>query len=374
VNILQIITPSKIAGAERSTVSLAQHLERRGHKVVVACKRGHPLVEMMRRTGVDARDLPIGGKLNVRAPLLLAHLIRQEQIDVVHTQLSTAALWGSLAARWTGRPVLAHVRALNTKWCYLLADRIVANSHGVKTHLVAQGVPAARIDVIYNGIDPECYQSALTPAEARRQCGLAPTGAIVGVAAHLTAKKGHAGFLEAAAALRGAAPGATFLLLGDGPERARLQALAASLGMADRVVFAGFRDDVCPWMRAMDVVVLPSIAMEGFGRVLVEAALMGKPAVTTDLGGTAEVVQDGVTGYVVPPGDVPALTRAILRLLENAPARVSMGEAARRRALRLFTVDRMVQETEAAYHSLLHRPITPDVPLTSDAAQRHAAL
>jgi glycosyltransferase involved in cell wall biosynthesis len=108
--------------------------------------------------------------------------------------------------------------------------------------------------------------------------------------------------------------------------------------------------------------------------VLVEAALMGKPAVTTDLGGTAEVVQDGVTGYVVPPGDVPALTRAILRLLENAPARVSMGEAARRRALRLFTVDRMVQETEAAYHSLLHRPITPDVPLTSDAAQRHAAL
>jgi glycosyltransferase involved in cell wall biosynthesis len=292
---------------------------------------------------------------------------------VVHTQLSTAALWGSLAARWTRRPVLAHVRALNTKWCYLLADRIVANSHGVKLHLMRQGVPEARIAVIYNGIDPDCYQTTLTPAEARQQCGLPSNGAIIGVVAHLTAKKGHAAFLQAAAALQRSTE-TTFLLLGEGPERARLEGLAATLGLTDRVVFAGFHENVCPWMRAMDIVVLPSIAMEGFGRVLVEAALMGKPAVTTDLGGTAEVVEDGVTGFVVPPGDVTALTRAMQRLLEDAPARHTMGEAARRRALRLFTVDRMVRETEAAYHALLHLPIEPGAPLTSDTAHRHAAL
>lgn len=374
MNILLVITPSKIAGAERSTVSLAQHLARRGHKVVVACKRGHPLVEVMRRADVDVRELAISGKLNFRAPLLLARLIRCEAIDVVHTQLSTAALWGSLAARWTGRPVLAHVRALNTKWCYLLADRIVANSYGVKTHLVRQGVPSARIDVIYNGIDAQCYGSLLSPAEARRLCGLPPEGALVGVVAHLTAKKGHACFLEAASAVLRSVPDATFLFLGDGPERARLEARVAALGLAERVIFAGFREDVCPWMRAMDLVVLPSIAMEGFGRVLVEAALMGKPAVTTDLGGTAEVVEEGVTGHVVPPGDSAALAAAMLRILADAPRRTVMGEAARRRALQRFTVERMVEETEAAYRALLQPPASSDAPMPSDAAHRGAAL
>ncbi len=353
LNILLVITPSKVAGAERSTVSLAAHLQARGHRVVVACRPSHPLVDIMRREGLDVRELAIGGKLNLRAAALLAGLIRSEAIDVVHTQLSTAAFWGSVAARWTRRPVLAHVRALNQKWWYLLADRILANSEGVKAHLVRQGVHPGRIHVIYNGVDPERCRTSLTPGEARERCGLPSTGLIVGVVAHLTAKKGHAAFLEAAADVVRSVPDVSFVFLGDGPERARLEARVKALGLSELVRFAGFQSDVCPWMQAMDLVVLPSIAMEGFGRVLVEAGMLGKPSITTDLGGTAEVVEHGVTGYVVPPGDVPALAEALLRMLTDAPGRAVMGEAARARAHALFTVDRMVAETEAAYQALL---------------------
>jgi glycosyltransferase involved in cell wall biosynthesis len=349
LRILQVITPSKIAGAERSTTSLCEHLTRAGHTVVVACKQGHALVDVMQSVGLDVRPVPISGKLNVPAAFRLASLARREQVEVINTQLSTAALWGSIAGRLAGIPTVATVRALHTKTVYTLADRVIAVSHAVKQHLVAQGMRADIIEVVYNGIDPDRYRLTLTRQQAREQLGLDEAATVFAVLAHLTGKKGHAVFLDAAARIASRAGNHLYLFAGEGPERAHLERQAERLGLAERVVFAGFHADVLPLYAAADIVVLPSIAMEGLGRVLMEAGLLGLPAIGTDLGGAPEVVASGETGLIVPPGDVAALADAMLRLGEDAALREAMGNAARDRISRLFTIPAMVEGTLATY-------------------------
>lgn len=349
MNICQLITPSKVAGAERSTMSLCEHLQKGGHRVVLGAKAASPLLEEARAMGLDARALRISGKLNALAPFRVAALAREMKADVIHTQLSTAAWHGSLAARLLGLPVVAHVRALNSPHWYRLATRIIAIAEGVKRHLVVQGVDPAKIDVVYNGVDPARYYLPYPRDEARRRLGLPSESRVVGVVAHLTAKKGHVVFLRAFAELAEKYPDALALFLGDGPERETLRAAVARLRLARRVVFAGFQADVLPYYAAMDFVVLPSTSMEGMGRAFMEGGLLGLPGVGTRLGGVPEVIRDGEGGFVVPPGDAAMLRDRMELLLADAGLRDRMGRAAREYLLDRFTVSAMVAGTLASY-------------------------
>jgi glycosyltransferase involved in cell wall biosynthesis len=349
VTILQTITPSKIAGAERSTTSLCEHLQAAGHRVVVGCKAGSPLIEAMRGVGLDARPLPISGKVNPLAPFRIAALAKEIGAAVLHSQLSTAALHTGLAGRLCGLPTVAHVRALNSAGWYRGCDRVIAVSRAVKEHLVAQGMDGGRIDVVYNGVDPARYYLPCGPEEARRALGLPEAGVVVGVVAHLTAKKGHGVFLDAFAQAAERHPEAVALFLGDGDERGSLEAQAERLGIAERVVFAGFHPDVLPYYAAMDVVVLPSVAGEGLPRALLEGGLLRRPTIGTQLSGVPEIVRDGETGFVVPVGDAGAMAERLGVLLADAGLRRRMGGAAHEYVASTFTVRAMVEGTLATY-------------------------
>jgi glycosyltransferase involved in cell wall biosynthesis len=349
MNICQIITPSKIAGAERSTTSLCEHLQAAGHRVVIGCKHDSPLIDAMRQVGLDARPLPIAGKLNPRAPFRVAALAREMRAAVIHSQLSTAAWHATVAGRLTGVPSIAHVRALNSALWYRGATRIIAVSHAVKEHLVAQGVLAGKIDVVYNGVDPARYYLPCSREEARVRLGLPPDGLLTGVIAHLTAKKGHAVFLEAFAEVAARHPEAAALFLGEGDQREALAGQAKRLGLGDRLLFAGFQPDVLPYYAALDVVVLPSIEGEGLPRALLEGGLLRRPAIGTRLSGVPEIVRDGETGFVVPVGDARALGERLDMLLSDAGLRDRMGEAAHRYVGATFTVEAMVAGTLATY-------------------------
>ncbi|MBI2201759.1 MAG: glycosyltransferase, partial [Armatimonadetes bacterium] len=130
----------------------------------------------------------------------------------------------------------------------------------------------------------------------------------------------------------------------EGAEEKRLRQLAASLGVLDRVHFAGHQPEVIPYLSAMDLLVLPSISVEGFGIVLAEAGAMGIPSIASDVGGMSEVVESGVTGYIVPPGDVEALVRSMRDLLGNEELRTKMGRRAKGRVEELFTSEKMVED------------------------------
>jgi glycosyltransferase involved in cell wall biosynthesis len=333
-------------------MALSRGLAARGHRVWLLIKDGSPMIGAATREGIDVTAMRIAGKLNPLAVPRLIRWIKRHRVDLIATQLSTASLWGSITAKILRVPCVATVRALNTKTCYVLADRIIVVSNAVKKHLTDQGIAPEKIRVVYNGIDLDRFQPVKDIAEAKRAIGFKKDDLIVGVTAHMTRKKGHRYFLEAAEKVAAQVPRVKFLFVGDGRERQALEAQVRAAKLENHVVFTGFQEDVLPFMAAMDVLVLPTIGKEGFGRVLVEAGAMEKAVISTEIGGTAEVVAHGETGLVVEAGKVEALTEAMLVLLGDAELRETMGKAGRRRALALFSVEQMVAATEAVYREV----------------------
>ncbi len=352
LSILQLITPSRYSGAERGVSDLSAALQRAGHRVVVATKANAEFEAQLRQRGVEVRVPGIARKTNLAAPLRIARLAREIDADLIHTHLSTASMWGSIAGRCLGLPVLAHVHALNKKHCFLLADRIVTPSEGVRQHLIAQGMAAVRIRVIHNGIPAERFTGLPPPSQIRRELDLPAGAPVLGVVAHLSPRKGHQYLLEAIARLDSGGD-VQCLVVGEGRLRGQLEGLARQLGIAPRTHFVGYRDDATALMQVCDIVVLPSVAIEGFGMCLIEAAFLGIPTVGSRAPGIDEAIVDSETGLLVPPGDPMALAEAIERLLGEPELATRLGEAGRHRAHEMFTLERQAEATVALYREII---------------------
>jgi len=211
-----------------------------------------------------------------------------------------------------------------------------------------------RIRVIHNGVDAAAFRPG-RPAEAvRAEVGVPAGCPVIGMTARLHPVKGHAHLLRALPQVLRAVPDAHLLLVGGGPERARLEGLADEEGVGERVHFLGHRTDVADVTQLYDVTVLASHA-ESLPYTLIEAMLLGKPAVASRCGGIPEVVEDGVTGTLVPPGNPDALATAVIDLLAHPAKAREFGEAGRRRAGQVFTREQMLSETFALYEELLDR-------------------
>lgn len=328
MRVLHVITPSRVSGAELLLLRLVRAQAPLGIEARVVCKPHAGFLERAAREGVGCTALPISGKLNPRAVLALGGAIRGWRPDLVVTHLSSATWWGSIAARLQKTPSLAMVHGFTGARWYRKADRLVCVSRAVADHMIEQGIPADRLVVVHNGIDPAPYLSA-EPADLP-----VPAGAfVVGTVAHLSPKKGFAELATAAALV----PGAHFVVAGEGPMRPYLGRVASAL--QGRLHLLGWRDDVPALMRRIDAYCLPSLR-EPFGLVLLEAMAAGRPVVAFRSGGAPEVVADGETGLLVPAGDVEALAAAIRRLAEDSELRERLGAAGQARMLGRFTLER----------------------------------
>ncbi|MGD8495331.1 MAG: glycosyltransferase, partial [Gemmatimonadales bacterium] len=231
-------------------------------------------------------------------------------------------------------------------------DRVVCVSDAVRRTVVErEGLSADRLTVIRNGI--ESPHRRPSRAEARAELGLEEEDLVVGMVANFDrAAKGVDRFVEAIPPVVEAEPRARFLLVGRGQSEAEVRDLARTLGIADRLVFAGFRPDVEVAYAAMDVSVLTS-RTEGLSITLLESMDHGLPVVVTDVGGNPEVVVPGETGTLVPPDDTTAFAREVVALLGSADTRRRMGEAARRRIESEFRIERTAERYAALYDELL---------------------
>lgn len=354
LTVLQVITPKRFSGAERAMTYLAETLVSRGHRVVVACKHNELLLRELARRGIEGQALPIRGKANLVAPLIIARFARRIGADVIHTHLSTASLWGSLGARLAGVPCVGHIHWLNHKYWYVFADRWIACSQGVRRHLIAQGLPADRIQVVYNGLDQSMFPWPPDGSAVRSELRLTPDQPVIGAVAHLSPHKGHVYLLDAVAQLVRNMPELCCLLVGEGKDEPRLRTMIGSLGLEQHVRLMGYQHNGADLMKAMDVVVLPSLR-EGLGIVLIEAGLHGKPAVASDIDGINEVVVSGETGLLVPPGDSEALAGAIESLLADRQRAQQLGVQARSRMEELFSLNAMAESTEAVYYQAIEQ-------------------
>lgn len=355
MRILEVITPSHYSGAERVVTYLSGELVRQRHEVLVATKPLPLLEHELARRGVPCRALGLSGKWNPRVGSRLRRLIREFGPDLVHTHLSTATWWGAWAAHREGVPCVAHVHGMTSPWWYRGADLLVAPSRGVQDYLVDRGFPPARVAVIYNGLDPTDFVGLPPAAEMRSRLGLPSGVPVIGVVAHLSAKKGHRVLLKAMALLSVAYPDLHCLCLGRGPLLGSLRKEAVRLGLAERVWFLGYRHDALAVTQVFDVAVLPSVQKEGLGLCLIEAAFLGIPGAGSNAPGINEAVEHGVTGLLSPPGDAEALAAALHRLLGDPALRAQMGEAARQRAHRQFSLRGQAERTVEVFQDLLRR-------------------
>lgn len=300
------------------------------------------------------------------ATLRLARFLKRERIDVLQTHLFEAGMVGVLAARLARTPLLVVTRhhtdqvaligtSIHVKldrWMARRADGVVAVSNAVRNYLVSQdGIAQTPIEVIYLGFDFDQLQaSAADGRRVRRELGLGDSF-VIGCVAQLYETKGQSYLVAALAELMTQIPTLKLLLVGGGSGEVLVQQ-ARRLGVNDKVVFAGHRKDVPACMRAMDVIVHPSLS-EAFSQVVIEAMASGTPLVSTDVGGAREVIVDGETALLVPSADSTAIVEAVRRLHVDEGLRRRLGASARESVTRQFTVERMVQGQVDCYRRWL---------------------
>ncbi len=380
--VLFVATSRNDGGIERYSVRLAACLRAQGTPLAYACEPEEIIHDQCRAAGIPARPLSIRNSADVRAARALAHLIRTECAEIVHVHSRRdylPALGGVLLARQrTRHPVrlLLHahmLRPLGTPprlagWAFArCADGVLAVSEAVRARVLQEhDLPASFVRLLHNGVDLDAFALPGTPVarewrqSRRREWGLEDDALVVGMIGRLDAK-GQAALVEAAPALLARCPRVRIVLVGaDGVpgERARLTAQAAALGIGKCVHFTGPRDDVPAVLAACDLLAhLPQD--EAFGLSLAEGMAAGLPAVATDIGGCREVVMGGVTGLLVPPGDLPALCAALSRLLLESGSdalRARMGRAGRLRAEQEFSLTRQTERLRGLYQHLCPLP------------------
>ncbi len=240
-----------------------------------------------------------------------------------------------------------------------LSDAIVASSEAARRHAAeAYGIRQDLLRTLYAAVDPAGPEGSPAPARRetiRRELGAGPRDLLIGTVGELREpKKGLSVFLAAAGLLAREFPNARFALVGEGPDRGRLEARAAEEGVSHRTIFSGPRGDVREVAGSFDLFVLPSL-WEGFGLMLLHAMAAGTPIVATRVGGVPEVVADGATGILVPPGDAGELAGACAGLLRNRERAERFVAAGRERLERVFSIERLVRDTSAFYRGLLAR-------------------
>jgi glycosyltransferase involved in cell wall biosynthesis len=340
MRIAHVVIGGDVAGGQMVALQLARAARAADHEVRFVSPTDGPFVELVRGDGMQADVVAIGGALDARAVRRLTRRLRSARVDLVHVHGHFAVnVVARIAGRLAGARVLSHMHIENTfrqgtgRRAQIALDNatarlsfaIVAVSEATAGSLRRQGYPDDRLQVVRNGIDA-------TPAEPVR---LAEGQTILEVA-RLAEVKGQRTLLAALAGLD-----ATLVLVGrdleqSGAYERELRAEAERLGVAGRVVFAGYRDDVPALLAGCDVFCLPSL-MEGLPLVVLEAMVQGAPVVATAVGGTPELVADGETGVLVPPGDVTALHEGLERVLASPDLARRLGEAGRARARTAFS-------------------------------------
>ena len=370
LTILTACTSRAWGGMEMSLVQTSVRLRARGHAVVPLCAPGSPIEERLRAEGFAPETADLWGKVHPRQAWRLSRLIGRRKIDLVHCDWSRDlfTLVPALALHRRVPLVLhKHVGVLAGKrlWVhyalYRRVDHVIAISDVIHGNFIAMHpIDPLKVVTIHNGIDPGRFRpDPATRVRLRAELGYTDDDLVVGIVGRVTPSKGHREFLEMAARLAGTHPRARFLVVGEatrGEEdegRAILDGIATA-GLAERVKVTGFRPDVPDLLAAMDVFAFPS-HNEAFGLALIEAMATGLPTVSADCDGVLDIVEEGITGLMVPPRDGERLAVAMARLLDDAGLRARMGAAGRARVLAHFTAERMAQDLERLYADAVAR-------------------
>ena len=382
-NILYLDSGSGIGGGQRSLLLLLKYLDATRFRSFLGClgdsmlaaaarKAGHPVIPLdlpkqhdkgdkVRRFTFDdiTRDL-----LQLKVIFQLLWVLEEKQIDLIHANSLAAGLIGGIAAKLYGVPIVMHKRYATAygvldRLCEKLLDRVILASEATRWAFA----PHSKQTLIYNGVELSALRPPLSPPRwrggktLRSDLNLDPDALLIGIVTRITPEKGIHLLIEATAKLK-ASPYIQLLVVGgpyfpkDAEYIDSLKVQAEKLGIADRVIFTGFLEDIQAILSLLDVVLLASTIPEACPRTIIEAMAAGVPVIATPLGGSKELVTPE-TGILVPAEDADAFAAAITQLAEDNERRKQMGKACRLRAEQLFCATQNARLTEDLYLDLL---------------------
>jgi glycosyltransferase involved in cell wall biosynthesis len=386
--VLYLSHSAGLYGAELCLLTLVARLDKTRFLPIVILPNNGPLKQKLEELNVIVKVVPsIRAWLTKRSGIqiffyflavipfvfvsvwCLRQIVTRYKVDLIHTN-SLVVIDGALTAQISGIPHIWHARELlipETVFHFLfgpqvalsvikrLSDQIIAISLGVKQTFCQQN-DCSKLIVVHDGTELETFQPTYAKASIRSQLGIPDDVLLVGEVGRVTTAKGYEDFVTAAAIVKKIIPNVAFIGIGgrsklDIVYEQKILKLTNKYNLQDSFKLVGYRDDVPVIMSALDLLVLPSRS-EPLGLVLMEAMAAGKPVIGTKVGGIPEIIEDGVTGLLVPPQSPDKLAEAIITILQNRSLARQMGEAGRQRVRERFSADQHVAKIQEIYEEL----------------------
>lgn len=365
MKILHIETGKYLYGGALQVFYLMRGLASKHCRNLLLCPMGSEIGKAAHKVA-KIHEVPMKGDIDPFFVFRLMHLIRLSKPDIIHIHSRRGAdLWGAVAALFTDIPAVLTRRVDNpeSRWVVKLKyhpfQQIVTISKGIRQVLSSEGIPERKLCCIHSAVDTRrynrpCNQKWFDEAFSELTTnGPAPDENIIGVIAQLIPRKGHRFIIEAAPHILKACPKTRLIFFGKGPLKARLQQLCRRAGIAERVIFAGFRNDLERFLPCLDLVVHPAV-MEGLGVCLLQAAAAGVPIIASRAGGIPEIVRHNQNGYLIEKEAVDDIIRYTLDLLKNPARAMQFGKIGRNIVQSEFSIEAMVDGYLKVYEKMLY--------------------
>jgi len=368
MTILHLIETTGPGGAETVLVGIVKHLPADSFSSVAIVTGPGWVYDNLAATGIPVVMVPLRNRSNILFLHQVRRIIREYDVHLIHSHLDGMNFFACLAGWCCRKPVVATFHGIVGDWnpknartrlkfavIRHRACRVVAVSEFLRNELIGRwGFAGERVVRIYNGVDFAAVDSMSDTGDIRKEYGIPNSAPVVAMIGNIRKPKGYEYLVRAARVVVDRTPSCRFLIVGEGKGRllSELKALIADLNLADRVILTGFRSDVPQILQQIDIFALSSVT-EGLSIATIEAMAVGRPVVVTASGGPEEIVEDGVTGFLVPPADHESLAAKILHVLDNPQLAAQMGERARENAKSRFGIDRNLEEHIKVYRSCL---------------------
>ncbi len=373
IKVLQVVRPAT-GGMKEHVLALLKNLNRKDFELGLACPGDSQVGAVARELGIRVFPVDISGEITPwhdgQGTVRLAGIIRRWGVQVVHAHGAKAGLLARLSCLLVRKRPATVVTAHNfvytgsvrgwkqklllgaEKRLLPLTDQFIAVSQGLRQEILnSQGIAPEKVMTIYNGLDLELFSEASDREQVRARLGLEPHRPVVGTVARFAPQKGLQYFIDMVACLEKQLPGIQYLVVGDGPLREKIESLAKSRGVREKITFTGFIADIPPILKAMDVFVLPSLS-EGLGISVLEALACRRPIVATAVGGIPEIIANGENGLLVPPGSGSYLADGVAGLLNNPQLAQTLASRGFQQLEEKFSLQKMLKATEAIYHKV----------------------
>jgi glycosyltransferase involved in cell wall biosynthesis len=371
LKLLFVIGNLQFGGGERVFAQIINGLPPEKYHIFLASQPSEQFRQAIHRPQIQFLPIDFSKTLNFSLIPSLSEIIKKNEIEIVHGQGARAEFYARLANRFAGKskyvstvampvegfdvnPLKKKIYSFSDRFSESFVDRFLVVSDVLREKMIrGHGIPAEKVVRIYNGVEINYFSPTKKNGEMiRKEFKVGKETLLIGSVGRLVWQKGFEHLVQAIPKVLNEFDGAKVLIVGEGPLRNELEALAERLKVKEHLVFAGFRTEIDEILSAIDILVIPSL-LEGFPMITLEGMAMAKPIIATKIEGIREQIVDGNSGILVSPKDSDAISRAIVRLTKEIEFAKQLGLGARRRVEKEFSVEKMVAETERVYLSLL---------------------